>query len=334
MGSIIWAIALINTVNNPESWRFTTGTPSIFWYIGEILLDSYPFQKAMAVSTSSRKLQAICILGFAPLVAAKIMMMFFREIYAFTAPSQIAFFAIENPMDAIVILLTSWSDLLCCVALSYSAWGSPWFQRGSNEFLSNLVRTTEVRIIVCTSLSVFASVMILMMTGCDTDSSSDGRCQFSGARDIAVNVVYSLYYLDYLLAKYYKVMKIERGEPVTRNDAESAEKVQTTPRRLTTTGAINQLPIERFDRFGVSANSPSVVQLRSNTISSTSSSAPTESPSSFSQIPINGRNRLTSMGLNSNSSFSIPEFEPPGSIQGSFLQQQNFQSLKKNSMAN
>ncbi|KAJ3128160.1 hypothetical protein HK098_005060 [Nowakowskiella sp. JEL0407] len=210
IGGVVWAVVRVATVNNVDSWRYTTGVPSFFWYVGEILLDSYTFQKAYAVSGNNKKLKFVSYLGFVPLVLGKIVMIFFRHIYTFKAPTQLAYFDIANPLDATVILLTSWSDLLCCIVIVYVGAKSFRFKRNSDNFVSNLVKTTELRMIVCTFLSIFASTLILSEQ-CETDSAYNGRCMFNGAREIAVNVVYSLYYLDYLVTKYHKVMQLEKS---------------------------------------------------------------------------------------------------------------------------
>ncbi|KAJ1550437.1 hypothetical protein HK096_006928, partial [Nowakowskiella sp. JEL0078] len=145
--------------NVPPGWRWTTSIPTIGYYLGELFLDSYPFQKAIAVSTNNRWLKTVAFIGFIPLVAAKLAMIVFRYVFPFVGTTS-----------------------------SMKLWG--------DSFLSNLVKTTEIRMVASAVLTCTASTLIIA-GGCTGDPLYAG-CKFSLARNVAVEISYTLYYLDYL----------------------------------------------------------------------------------------------------------------------------------------
>ncbi|KAJ1550126.1 hypothetical protein HK096_008625 [Nowakowskiella sp. JEL0078] len=206
--------------NIENLWRYTTGFPTLPWYIGELFLDSYPFQKAWAVAGGSMWLKIAASVGFIPLVLYKMGLVIFRYYFTLKAPTQNDYFKIFNYLDAGAITMAAWNDIWSCFVIVYVGIQSRKVQAKNDDFLSNLVKTTELRIIVCTVLSVFSAVL-MFQEGCVGDVSNSQGCTFSNVRSIAIDIVYGLYYLDYLIIKYYKVVSTEKTpvEPSNRNDA-------------------------------------------------------------------------------------------------------------------
>ncbi|KAJ1547595.1 hypothetical protein HK096_002223 [Nowakowskiella sp. JEL0078] len=202
------------TAKNTNAWRFTTGLPTLPWYIGELCLDAYPFLKARAVAKERFWLNLLCFIGFVPLVLAKFSMIIFRYYYVINAIDNNAYFTAQGVADASVLAITAWSDLLNSIVIVYA--GTETKKVVKNSFLSNIVRTTELRIVVCTMLTILA-VVLTIIDSCHFDPSVNGECRFKGVRDIAVTYVYSLYLMDYLLIKYYRVLQTEKiGRGATR----------------------------------------------------------------------------------------------------------------------
>ncbi|KAJ1542050.1 hypothetical protein HK096_009696 [Nowakowskiella sp. JEL0078] len=191
-------------------WRYTTGLPSLPWYLGEVFLDSYPFQKAWAVTGRSMWLKIVAATGFVPLVVYKSGLIIFRYYYSVKAAKDVDYFRIFNYLDAGAITLAAWNDVLSCFVIVYIGWKvHSGLQSTETSVLSNLVKTTELRIILCTILSVLSAVL-MFQEGCIGDVSSSKGCVFSNVRNIAIDIVYGLYYLDYLIIKYYKVVSSEK----------------------------------------------------------------------------------------------------------------------------
>ncbi|KAJ3125279.1 hypothetical protein HK098_000404 [Nowakowskiella sp. JEL0407] len=191
-----------------DSWRFTTGIPTLPWYLGELCLDAYPFLKAMAVTKDRRWLQITCYAGIVPLVIVKVLMITFRYFYVFNAETKQKYFEVANSMDAAVLAVTAWSDILNSIVIVYAATENRRFV--GNDFLGNLVRTTELRMVASTILSAF-SVFLIAYERCPIDVSIQGNCYFKGARDISVDTAYSLYILDYLLIKFHRTAQSEKS---------------------------------------------------------------------------------------------------------------------------
>ncbi|KAJ1561752.1 hypothetical protein HK096_003462 [Nowakowskiella sp. JEL0078] len=192
------------TSNNPvpPGFKWTTSIPSVFYYVGELFLDSYPFQKALAVTTYNKKLRIVAYVGFIPLVLAKSGTIVFRYVFPFIADFE-TFNKWFNLIDGYTILISAWSDVLNCIVIVYI--GSKTMKLVGDAFLVNLVKTTELRIVASTVLTVTASALIIN-GGCINDPLT--TCKFSLARNVAVEISYSLYYLDYLVLKFYKFMSI------------------------------------------------------------------------------------------------------------------------------
>ncbi|KAJ1560682.1 hypothetical protein HK096_007615, partial [Nowakowskiella sp. JEL0078] len=180
---------------------------------------SYPFQKAWAVAGGSMWLKIAASVGFIPLVLYKIGLVIFRYYFTLKAQTQNDYFKIFNYLDAGAITMAAWNDIWSCFVIVYVGIQSRKVQAKNDDFLSNLVKTTELRIIVCTVLSVFSAVL-MFQEGCVGDVSNSQGCTFSNVRSIAIDIVYGLYYLDYLIIKYYKVVSTDKtpNEPTNRND--------------------------------------------------------------------------------------------------------------------
>ncbi|KAJ3122189.1 hypothetical protein HK098_003067 [Nowakowskiella sp. JEL0407] len=147
------------------------------------------------------------MVGFIPLVLAKAGMIIFRYYWIFHVDSKTQYFGVQTKLDAAVLAVTAWSDLFNSIVIVYAGTETKRFRR--NEFLSNLVRTTELRIVVCTVL-VFVAVFFTLIDNCLGDPTAQGNCRYKGARDIVVNVVYSLYLMDYLVIKFHRVFQTEK----------------------------------------------------------------------------------------------------------------------------
>ncbi|KAJ3125278.1 hypothetical protein HK098_000403 [Nowakowskiella sp. JEL0407] len=214
-GMMFGIIKYVDQADRDNLWRYTTGLPSLPWYLGELFLDSYPFQKAWAVAGDNFWLKVSACIGFYPLVGYKVALVVFRYFYTIKAPTKDVYFGFFNLLDAGAITAAAWNDVWSCFVIVLVGWQSrKKSQRaGEDDFLSNLVRTTELRIVICTVLSIFAAALIFQ-EGCFGDSAASSTCKFAGARNIAIDIVYGLYYLDYLIIKYYKVVKGEKSTPV------------------------------------------------------------------------------------------------------------------------
>ncbi|KAJ1547594.1 hypothetical protein HK096_002222, partial [Nowakowskiella sp. JEL0078] len=175
--------------------------------MGELCLDAYPFLKARAVAKGRYWLNLLCFAGFIPLVVAKVCMIIFRYYYCFAAKDGAGYFSAQAEADAIVLGLSAWSDLLNSIVIVYA--GTESRRIVKNDFLSNLVRTTELRIVVCTMLTIMV-VVLTAIDPCPQDPSVNGSCTFKGVRDVAVSTVYSLYLMDYLVIKFHRVFQSEK----------------------------------------------------------------------------------------------------------------------------
>ncbi|KAI8814790.1 hypothetical protein BJ742DRAFT_189190 [Cladochytrium replicatum] len=232
IGGIIWAFTTYALQGTSMRWAFQIALPTFFWYAGELILDSYPFQKAITLAGSSELLTATCYIGFIPLILAKSAAVLFRYTFPFIAGTEENYFKYFNKFDASVILVSTWSDVLCCIVIVYVGAQNLRRRVGSrNEFVSELVKTTEMRMVACAILSISASVL-MFVEGCDQDSEN---CQYDGARDIAINTVYSLYFLDFLILKFHNVSRSERihkGPPVVANNGLWPNLGRFAPRRI------------------------------------------------------------------------------------------------------
>ncbi|KAJ1544122.1 hypothetical protein HK096_007862, partial [Nowakowskiella sp. JEL0078] len=169
---------------------------------------SYPFQKALALTGDRTWMKIVAYSGFIPLVFYKIGIIIFRYFWIFRAESSSAYFILFNQLDAGSILVTAWNDVLCCFIIVYVGWDSHSRRRkkkSNDDFIYTLVSTTELRIVICTALSVISAAVIFAET-CKEDSIGN-TCQFTNARNIAIDVVYGLYYLDYLVIKLFGIQK-------------------------------------------------------------------------------------------------------------------------------
>ncbi|KAJ1556649.1 hypothetical protein HK096_011427, partial [Nowakowskiella sp. JEL0078] len=152
LGGITYAIIIYSLQNDievdpsrpnstiPPGWKWTSSIPSLGYYLGELYLDSYPFQKATVLAGDDKWLMTVAYAG-----------------------------------------------LHILMVLSYCT------------LLVNIVRATEIRMVASTVLTLSASLLII------TDDCSVNKllsCKYTYARDVAVNISYSLFYLDYLVIKF------------------------------------------------------------------------------------------------------------------------------------
>ncbi|KAI8808292.1 hypothetical protein BJ742DRAFT_772288 [Cladochytrium replicatum] len=249
IGGLVWAVITfaMQTPGYPRenTWRFNVSIPTVFWYAGELLIDSYPFQKAISLANNSSVLKSLCYIGFIPVVLAKSAIVVFRYVYTYMATDKNTYFFIANQFDAAVILCTTWSDICCCAVIVHVGAKSMKLKVGNrNQFISELVATTEMRMVACTLLSVLAS-SLMFAEGCRYDSSA-GNCEYDGARDVAVTVVYTLYYLDFLILKYHNVVKQERANLIALKGTQGQGPMQWpnlgqfSPRKIGGTTTVQQ----------------------------------------------------------------------------------------------
>ncbi|KAJ1560976.1 hypothetical protein HK096_006466 [Nowakowskiella sp. JEL0078] len=242
LGGVMFGVIKFSLQANIDNiWRYTTGIPTLPWYLGELFLDSYPFQKAWALAGSSKWLKILAAVGFIPLVLYKIAIVIFRYYFTFKAASSNDYFKIFNYLDAGAITLSSWNDLWSCFVISRKL-------SDTEGFLSNLVQTTELRIVVCTVLSIISAVL-MFQEGCIGDIANSQGCTFANVRSIAIDIVYGLYYLDYLIIKYYKIVSTEKTKtPVDQlrnfNQIDTTHKKYPTEIDLEMTNKSNWKPLE------------------------------------------------------------------------------------------
>ncbi|KAI8808398.1 hypothetical protein BJ742DRAFT_808524 [Cladochytrium replicatum] len=191
IGAILWAIITFAMQHDKEYWRYNTSIPTMFWYLGELLLDSYPLQKALALAPIDPKFSVLRILpiaGFIPCVIAKVGAVVFRYTYTRFASTSDEYFTLFNVIDAGVILATTLSDICSCVVIIYVGVNTlRRRRRHAFSFTMDFVTTTELRMFACR---------------CSSDVTGS-NCTYAGARDLAINYVYILYYLDYLILKFH-----------------------------------------------------------------------------------------------------------------------------------
>ncbi|KAJ1569928.1 hypothetical protein HK096_009793 [Nowakowskiella sp. JEL0078] len=209
IGGIISGITVYCTQNDNShgggfpGWKYFICLPSAGYYIGELFLDSYPFQKAVAAANGDRILKGVALAGFVPLFVMKFGMMGFRMSYPFLAPNYSEFLRLSTIMDSTTILVTAWSDALNCLVIVYI--GLKTIRFSKNRFLRSVVRTTEMRMVATTCLAV-ASGIFTALEPCSTQTVP---CIYTHSRNMATGVAYSLYYLDYFAIKFFDIFHDE-----------------------------------------------------------------------------------------------------------------------------
>ncbi|KAJ3125277.1 hypothetical protein HK098_000402 [Nowakowskiella sp. JEL0407] len=176
--------------------------------------DSYPFQKAWPLAGNKLWLKIISCIGFVPLVLYKIFLVVYRYYAIFNAKSSKEYFKVFNALDAIAITMTAWNDIFCCFVIVYVGIMSRKKSEKSADFVKTLINATELRLTICTILSM-VSATLMLTEQCDEDSVTN-KCKFTNARNIAVNIVYGLYYLDYLIIKFF-------GSPSSRSNSHNQQ---------------------------------------------------------------------------------------------------------------
>jgi hypothetical protein len=158
-------------------------------YAGEIFIDSFMLLKLERFCTDSHKrlYYKIGCVTYGTVIVSKITRGLFMMISPFTM-SQGMIWWLTSWLDVPVILTALCHDVYCCtVILWQSKHGLLYASSHWKEFGKTLVTYTEVRLFVITTLQVLAFIGICL--------------QFSFARNIYVNTVYTLYYVDYILMK-------------------------------------------------------------------------------------------------------------------------------------
>ncbi|KAJ3125276.1 hypothetical protein HK098_000401 [Nowakowskiella sp. JEL0407] len=269
MGGVIFGITIYILQNEtypddpraPVAWKWTYSLPTIFWYAGELLLDSYPFQKALTIAAYDKKMFTyLAYIGFIPLLLGKIGMIFYRMIYPFTAPNYTTFYQIFNYLDAIMILLAAWSDFLNCLVIIYL--GSKTLKLGRSKFLLTLVKATELRMSVSTLLAILSAIFVILNEDCIVTAK---RCTYLNARNLAFNIAYTLYYLDYLAIKFFDMFYSNKTltrslrqfgvKPIgTTYDTESTDSSEPNITPLASTSATGDFELKKPARMKLRSN--------------------------------------------------------------------------------
>ncbi|KAJ1554671.1 hypothetical protein HK096_002444 [Nowakowskiella sp. JEL0078] len=212
LGAIIFKITEYVYQNDKNNlWKFSASLPVFFWLTGELMIDSYPFQKAWTLASGKPKYRILSLVGFIPLVISKISAIFFRYIdpLALDDKNSSVFNSKNDYFVSTLFLLTAWSDICCCVVIvSVSSktfkkvaggTGKQKATRNSpSKLMGSFILTTEVRMVICTIMATISAILVFL--------GAVGICPACAwkttASPISNEYVYCIYYLDYLFLKY------------------------------------------------------------------------------------------------------------------------------------
>jgi hypothetical protein len=156
--------------------------------------------KLKAFTSGKPNLYLIGVGTYALVVACKVSRCMWMVIGGFTVNrySPPTYVLWQNNLDVLIVVAAMVNDLYCSGVILWQS--KEDFSGIKNNFLATLVKLTELRIIIIVILQVLAFILICMQQGAVSGSAGIELNKFN-ARNIYVDVVYSLFYVDYLLIK-------------------------------------------------------------------------------------------------------------------------------------
>ncbi|KAI8900651.1 hypothetical protein BC833DRAFT_245650 [Globomyces pollinis-pini] len=200
VGDAIWKC--LTTLEFSKLWR--AAIPSVFWYSGEIIGDTYLPMIAWGMTQPNEKWKRFIIMfGFSLIATSKIVNCIWRYTGASMNVKEAVFYRNLSYLDSVTCFTGVINDL-CCSYVIYRKSAKVVLRSRSKRTplvraLQSIKQSCLVRIAILTVFKTINAIFYISNPCLDIITT----CKFSFLREILITVDYQFYYLDYLLTKQH-----------------------------------------------------------------------------------------------------------------------------------